>query len=107
MALDRLCIIGVGLLGGSIGLAVRSALSDCEIVGYGHRPDTLERAKKIGAIDRGETDLRPAVEGADLIVLCTPVGLMDEMLRGISGFLKRGALVTDVGSTKGSIVASA
>jgi len=107
MALDRLCIIGVGLLGGSIGLAVRSALSDCEIVGYGHRPDTLERAKKIGAIDRGETDLGPAVEGADLVVLCTPVGLLEEMLRGISSFLKPGALVTDVGSTKGSIVASA
>ena len=83
MQLDRLSIIGVGLLGGSIGLALRSVLSDWEIVGYGHRPETLQRAQQIGAIDRGTTDLRAAVEGSDGVILCTPVGPFGEILRGI------------------------
>ena len=103
----RLSIIGVGLLGGSIGLAVRSVLSDCEIIGYGHRQATLDRAVEVGAIDRGTSDLSQAVEGSDLIILCTPVGLFGEVLRGVSGFLKPGAVVTDVGSTKGSVVRQA
>jgi prephenate dehydrogenase len=107
MQLDRLSIIGVGLLGGSIGLALRSVLSDCEIVGYGHRSETLQRAQQIGAIDRGTTDLRAAVEGSDLVVLCTPVGLFGEILRGMGGGLKRGSWVTDVGSTKASVVRAA
>jgi prephenate dehydrogenase len=107
MQLDRLSIIGVGLLGGSIGLALRSVLSECEIVGYGHRPETLQRAQQVGAIDRGTTDLRLAVEGSDLVILCTPVGLFGEILRGMGGGLKRGSLVTDVGSTKASVVRQA
>jgi prephenate dehydrogenase len=102
-----LSIIGVGLLGGSIGMAVKSVITDCEIIGYGHREDTLKRAIQVGAIDRGTGDFRSAVEGSDLVILCTPVGLLGEMLRGISGFVKAGAIVTDVGSTKASVVAAA
>ena len=107
MRIERLSIIGVGLLGGSIGLAVKSALSGCEVVGYGHRAETLERAISVGAIDRGSGDLAGAVAGSDLVILCTPVGLLEEMLHGISGSLKGGAIVTDVGSTKASVVAQA
>lgn len=100
-------IIGVGLLGGSIGLAVRSALSDCEIIGYGHRIETLQRAEQIGAIDRGTLDLKEAVAGCDLVILCTPVGRFHEILREIAGTLQSGAIVTDVGSTKQSVVEDA
>jgi prephenate dehydrogenase len=107
MQLHRLSIIGVGLLGGSIGMAVKSAVTGCEVVGYGHHKDTLKRAIQVGAIDRGTDDFRTAVEGADLVILCTPVGLLGEMLRGISGFLAPGAIVTDVGSTKASVAAAA
>jgi prephenate dehydrogenase len=107
MQLHRLSIIGVGLLGGSIGMAVKSAITGCEIVGYGHRQDTLKRAVEVGAIDHGTGDFKAAVEGADLVILCTPVGLLGDMLRGISGFLPPGAIVTDVGSTKASVVAAA
>jgi prephenate dehydrogenase len=107
MQLDRLSIIGVGLLGGSIGLALRSLVSGCEIIGYGHRRESLERAQQVGAIDRPTSDLREAVEGADLVILCTPVGLFGEILRGMGGGLKNGALVTDVGSTKASVVQAA
>ena len=97
-------IIGVGLLGGSIGLAVRAILNDCEIIGYGHRRETLERAVEIGAIDRGTTDLADATAGSDLVILCTPVGLFDEILRKLATGLKQGSVVTDVGSTKASVV---
>jgi prephenate dehydrogenase len=100
----QLTILGVGLLGGSIGLAVRSAAPDCKIVGYGHRCESLDRALEIGAIDR--IDLNPAssVAGSDLVILCTPVGLFSQILAQISPALSPGALVTDVGSTKRSIV---
>jgi len=107
MQLHRLSIIGVGLLGGSIGMAVRSALSDCQIIGYGHRKETLERAVQVGAINQGTGDLKQAVEGAELVVLCTPVGILGQMLSGMSDFLTQGAVMTDVGSTKASIVESA
>jgi prephenate dehydrogenase len=104
MYFHRLSIIGVGLLGGSIGLAVKSILSDCQITGYGHRKDTLERAQAVGAIDRQTQDLSEAVRDADLVILCTPVGLLAEMLKGISSSLRPGTVVTDVGSTKVSVV---
>jgi prephenate dehydrogenase len=104
MPLHRMSIIGVGLLGGSIGLAVRAVLNDCEIIGYGHRQETLDRAVEIGAIDCGTTDLADATAVADLVILCTPVGLFDEILRKLATSLKPGAIITDVGSTKASVV---
>lgn len=94
-------------MGGSIGLAVRSVLNDCHIVGYGHRHSSLEAAKEIGAIDEMCDDAGKAVHGADLVILCTPVGIFDKMLQEIAGGLKRGAVVTDVGSTKRSVVSLA
>jgi prephenate dehydrogenase len=97
----------VGLLGGSIGLAVREKVSNCEIVGYGHRAATIEQAKRMNAIDRAAGTAAEAVKGADLVVLCTPVGLFPALLREIAPALAPGALVTDVGSTKRSIVAAA
>lgn len=101
---QRLSILGVGLLGGSIGLAARSVLSDCKIIGYGHRKTTLALAKEVGAIDEGYDDPQAAVHQADLTILCTPVGLFGEILPKISPALKKGAIVTDVGSTKRSVV---
>jgi prephenate dehydrogenase len=103
----RLSIIGVGLLGGSIGLAVRERVKGCRILGYGHRAETLKRAVEVGAVDEGYTELGRAVNGADLIILCTPVGLFGQVLTNASGLLKEGAIVTDVGSTKASVVRQA
>src|ERR1700722_11671334 len=100
----QLTILGVGLLGGSIGLAVRSAVPDCRIVGFGHRQASLDRAIEIGAIDRADLDPASAVAGSDLVILCTPVGLFGQILTQISSALSPGALITDVGSTKRSIV---
>jgi prephenate dehydrogenase len=101
---SRLSILGVGLLGGSIGLAAKAAAIPVRIVGYGHRPATLKKAIESGAIDESASSCNQAVAGADLVVLCTPVGLFEEMLRQITGELAAGAIVTDVGSTKRSVV---
>lgn len=104
---ERLTIIGVGLLGGSIGLAIKSILTDCQIIGYGHRATTLDTAIQTGAIDRAAASLPDSVRSADLVILCTPVGIFPQVLSGIAPALKDGAVVTDVGSTKRSIVRQA
>src|SRR5687767_5629913 len=104
---SRLSILGVGLLGGSIGLAVQSVLKSCKIVGYGHRRSTLETALKSGVVNEVYDDPAQAVRGADLVVLCTPVRTFPDLLRAIAADLEPGALVTDVGSTKRSVVESA
>jgi prephenate dehydrogenase len=96
-------ILGVGLLGGSIGLAVKERIKDCRVIGYGHRQSTLDEALRCGAIDEGSTDLVRAVAGADLVILCTPVGVFAEILRKIAPAVGA-ALITDVGSTKRTVV---
>lgn len=96
--------MGVGLLGGSLGMAAKAAWPKCEIVGYGHRRSTLDRAVKMGAIDRAEEDLGKAVAGCDLLVLCTPVGVFGQLIHQMKQALRRGVVVTDVGSTKRSVV---
>jgi prephenate dehydrogenase len=107
MAPKCLSILGVGLLGGSMGLAVKADGSAGKVVGYGHRASTLEEALRLGAIDRAEARPADAVRGADLVVLCTPVGLFESLLTEIAQTLQPGAIVTDVGSTKRSVVALA
>jgi prephenate dehydrogenase len=107
MQLKRLSVLGVGLLGGSIGLAVKDRLSQCRVLGYAHRRETLQSAIKLGAIHEGYDDPLRAVQNADLVVLCTPVGMLGELLDQIIPALSPGAIVTDVGSTKRSVVAHA
>ena len=104
MTPTRLSILGVGLLGGSIGLAAKAAGIPARVVGYGHRPETLRRALEVGAIDEAASSIEQAVRGADLVILCTPVGLFESILTQTAGGLATTALVTDVGSTKRSIV---
>ena len=106
MAFSRVCIVGVGLLGGSIGLAVRARIEGARVVGYGHRQSTLDKALECGAIDEAFTDAKLAVKNCDLVVLCTPVGLLEKMVDEIALALMPGAIVTDVGSTKRTIVAA-
>jgi prephenate dehydrogenase len=103
MTFSRMSILGVGLLGGSIGLAVKSGSKQCHIIGYGHRPESLELAKTKGAIDEIASTPAEAAQGADLVILCTPVGTFGSILQEIAGSLKPGAIVTDVGSTKRTV----
>lgn len=104
---NRLSILGVGLLGGSIGLAVRSVSSSCKIIGYGHQKSTLQKALRMGAIDEGHTGLAEAVRGSDWVILCTPVGLFEEVLGSLGPLLQQNTIVTDVGSTKRSVAQTA
>jgi prephenate dehydrogenase len=92
------------LLGGSIGLALKAIGSSGRIVGYGHRKATLDRALEVGAIDETAGSIGTAVAGADLIVLCTPVGFFEAAMTQMTPHLAESAIVTDVGSTKGSVV---
>jgi prephenate dehydrogenase len=103
----QLCIIGVGLLGGSIGLAAREAWAGVKIVGVGRRQSSLEAALTVGCVD--EYALEPAlgVAGADTVVLATPVGAFEGIFRQIAPALADGAMVTDAGSTKARVVAQA
>ncbi len=106
MHFERMAIIGVGLLGGSLGLAARRQHLVGHVVGIGHRSSTLEQAKSCGAVDSFTTDAAEGVAGADLVVLCTPVGLFGPLMEKCGPRLKAGCIVTDVGSTKAEPMAA-
>ncbi|MBI4400355.1 MAG: prephenate dehydrogenase/arogenate dehydrogenase family protein [Nitrospirae bacterium] len=103
----QVAIIGVGLIGGSLGMVLkRSALADL-VLGIGRRVDNLKRAVELGAIDRYVSEAREGVRGADLVVLATPVDTYERHLKDWGSVLKRGTIVTDVGSVKGALVTQA
>lgn len=104
---DKVVIVGVGLIGGSIGLAIKKNKVARKVVGLSHRQDSLSKALKMGAIDEGLTDLPQAIKGADLVILATPVEWIVKMLPQINPHLKRSCIVTDVGGTKEEIMVAA
>ncbi len=97
-------IVGVGLLGGSLGLALRARRLARRVVGVGRRQSSLDRAIALGAVDDATLDLRAGVAEAELVVLATPVGAMVELARAAADAMPRGSLMTDVGSTKAQLV---
>jgi prephenate dehydrogenase len=104
MKIETLAIVGVGLIGGSIGLAARRRGLTRRVLGAGRRRDSLDRAKELGAIDEGFLDASAAVQRADLAVFCTPVDrIADQVLEAAPGCAP-GTLLTDAGSTKAAIV---
>lgn len=105
--IQRLCIIGVGLIGGSLALALREAGAVREVVGCGRRLENLEKAVELGVIDRFDTDPAVAVAGADMVVVAVPLGTMYSIFTAIAGHLAPDAVLTDVGSAKGSVIEAA
>jgi prephenate dehydrogenase len=103
---DTVAIVGVGLIGGSIGLALRRRKLARRVVGIGRRPESLDRARQLKAIHTGTTDLETGVADADLIVICTPVDSIVEHVVACSAAAPSDALITDAGSTKQHIVAA-
>lgn len=99
----RVAIIGLGLLGGSFGLAIRQANAVREVVGVDVSQDILDRAYERGAIDRGELDRASAVSQADLVVLAMPVRIIIETLPHVLRHMADRAILFDLGSTKGEI----
>ncbi len=107
MGIQRLTIIGVGLIGGSLARALKAAGYCAEVVGCGRNADALRRGVELGVIDRFETDIPAALKGADMVVLAAPVGSMQSLFAQVVPHLEEGAILTDVGSTKGSVVSAA
>jgi prephenate dehydrogenase len=103
----QVTIIGVGLIGGSLGMILRRKGLATRVIGVGRRVENLRMAVELGAIDRYVVDAKEGVRDADLVVLATPVDTYDRHLREWASCLKQGAIVTDVGSVKGLLVEQA
>src|ERR1700761_6423533 len=101
---QKIALIGVGLLGGSIGLSVKQRRLADKVDGYVRRTVSIAECEQMGIVDHATRDLGRAVENADLVILCTPLGQMRETTVKMLPALKPGAIVTDVGSVKGSVV---
>jgi len=102
--LRRIAIVGVGLLGGSIGLAIRSAGSAAKRIGIGRRMSSLEKAAAFDAVDEITVDVAEGVGDAELVVVCTPIGVIRSMFERMAPCLPKGCVVTDVASTKAEVV---
>jgi len=104
MNLKRIAIIGVGLMGGSLALALRRNGFSGEIIGTGRRLSNLKKAKRLGIVDEYTTSHATGARDADLVFLCTPVGRFEEIVDDIRGSLRKGAIVSDIGSVKARVV---
>jgi len=102
--IKQVTLIGVGLLGGSVGLAIKAYNPQAHITGVGRRQSSLDAAMQAGAIDRAYLNVEEPVSQSDLVILSTPVGAFEQYLKSIKPYLKKEAMVTDVGSTKASVV---
>jgi prephenate dehydrogenase len=101
----KVTLIGVGLLGGSLGLALKRRQLAGRVEGYVRRDASVAECERLGVVDRASTDLLAAVKDADLIVFCTPIAQMRALAEQCLPALKPGALITDVGSVKAGVVA--
>ena len=99
----RVTVVGVGLIGGSLGLRWRARGVVERLVGFGRNPATLRRALELGAMDEVSTDLSSAVAGADVVVLCAPISVCIALAPEVVRFAAPGSLITDVGSTKAGL----
>ena len=98
--LKQVSVLGLGLLGASVTLAVQRLAGHIKAVGYSHRPSTRKKAELLGVADIIHSDIETAVKNADLVILATPIGIFEDYFKQIAPFLKPGCIVTDVGSTK-------
>ena len=101
----RIAIIGLGLIGGSLGLALkRSRLKDVDIVGYSRTRETREKARRAGAIDRASSDVQDAVRDAAIVVIATPILIIPTTMEDMAPVLPHDCVVTDVASTKAEVM---
>lgn len=101
---NKVTIIGVGLIGGSLAKVLKAKNLVGRITGTGRSRQTLDLALELGVIDQADQDAKNAVQDADLVVLASPVGIFETIAREIAPHLKKGAILTDVGSVKGRLV---
>ena len=101
---QRVALIGIGLIGSSLAHVIRKKKLAAEIAGYARSEVTRVKAKELGLVDAILSTAREAVEGADLVIMCSPVGTYGTIAEEIAPALKPGAILTDVGSVKGAVV---
>ena len=101
---NKVCIIGLGLIGGSIGLSLKRLNSSSQVVGYAKTKSTLKRAVERGLVDKVEENLINAVNDADFVILATPLSMFKSIIGEISPFLKEGCIISDTGSAKLSVI---
>lgn len=101
---QRVAIVGLGLMGGSLGLALRQAQVAEQVNGYDLGRGVCEQARKIGALDQAFTVLADAVRGTELVILATPVGAMRALLQQMATLASPGAVITDIASTKSQVI---
>jgi prephenate dehydrogenase len=106
---NKLCIIGVGLIGGSIAKAARQKMQAKTIVGFGRKEDEINliTAKQLGVIDNYYLDIAQAVNGADCVLIATPVGSIEAVFKQLKPYWSVDTIYTDAGSTKGSVIKAA
>ena len=100
----RIALIGLGLIGSSVARAVRQAMPEVEIRGYDANPEIRRRAAQLELVDLLSDEAVPAVDGADLLLFCVPVGAMAEAATAVAGHIEPNAVVSDVGSCKGPVL---
>ncbi len=100
----QVTVIGVGLIGGSLAGAIKARKAADAVVGVGRDRDNLQAALKMGLIDRYTHDIRKGVAGSELVALCCPAGIFEDVAREIKPYLADQAIVTDVASVKGRLV---
>lgn len=105
--MKKIAIIGVGFMGGSLALILKKKLPKAEIWGFARSQKSHRKLKKLKLLDRVETDLAKLVSGSDLVIFALPVKAICDYFKKVSPFLKRGAIVIDLGSTKELIERSA
>jgi len=105
MSIKRITIIGLGLIGGSLGLALKKAKgAEVEVTGCARRLKVSKKAIERGIVDRAEAQLGEAVSSADIVIVATPVMAIKDIFQQIAGHLSPNAIVSDVGSTKSQIM---
>ena len=105
--IKHLCVIGVGLIGGSLALALKKAGYVEKVTGLGRSIENLEIAKKLGVIDNYETDYAKAISHADMVFISVPIGAMGSVFAKVEPHLQRHAIVTDGGSAKHTVIDAA
>jgi prephenate dehydrogenase len=105
--IDKLAIIGVGLIGSSLSLALKEAGAVRQVIGFGRNQQNLARGVELGVLDDFTESIEACVSDADVIVVAVPLGAMRQVFAELKPAIKKGAIITDVGSAKGSVVAAA
>jgi cyclohexadieny/prephenate dehydrogenase len=101
---NKICIIGLGLIGSSLARIIKAQNMAETLVAVDINPKVCDKVLELGIADKATTSLSTGAEGADLVILCSPTGTMALVAKGIADYLKSGAIVTDVGSVKSSVV---